>query len=86
MLNACDDLRALVIEVSFPDEMESLANLAGHYCPTTLSRDLDLLQHDPEIWITGMKPGEEERILRQVNRAVPEKNIRMLARGTVITV
>lgn len=86
VLNACDDLRALVIEVSFPDEMESLANMAGHYCPTTLSRDLDLLQHDPEIWITGMKPGEEERILRQVNRAVPEKNIRMLARGTVITV
>jgi ribonuclease BN (tRNA processing enzyme) len=86
VLNACDDLRALVIEVSFPDEQESLANTAGHYCPTTLSRDLGNLQHDPEIWITGMKPGEEDRILRQVNSAVPDKNIRMLSRGTVITV
>ena len=66
--------------------MESLAATAGHYCPTTLSRDLELLEHDPDIWITGMKPGEERRILEQVIAAVPGKQIRMLARGTVITV
>ena len=86
VLNRCDDLRALVIEVSFPNEMESLAATAGHYCPTSLSRDLDLLQHDPEIWLTGMKPGEEERILSQVLDAAPERNIQMLSRGTIIQV
>jgi len=86
VLNSCDDLRALVIEVSFPDEMENLASTAGHYCPTTLSRDLQLLEHDPDIWITGMKPGEEQRILEQVIAAVPGKKIRMLSRGAVITV
>lgn len=86
VLNGCDDLRALVIEVSFPDEMRALAATAGHYCPETLSRDLELLEHDPDIWITGMKPGEEKRILEQVLAAVPDKKIRMLSRGTVITV
>jgi ribonuclease BN (tRNA processing enzyme) len=86
VLNACDDLRVLVIEVSFPDEMESLAAQAGHYCPSTLTRDLERLQHSPEIWLTGMKPGEEERILEQVVAAAPDKNIRMLSRGTVLRV
>jgi hypothetical protein len=33
-----------------------------------------------------MKPGEEERILKQVVAAVPDGNIRMLSRGTVINV
>ena len=86
VLNACDDLRVLVIEVSFPDEMEALANDAGHYCPKTLTKDLERLRHSPEIWLTGMKPGEETRILEQVIKAAPDKNIHMLSRGTILTV
>lgn len=86
VLNACEDLRVLVIEVSFPDEMAQLANDAGHYCPSTLVADLRRLDHEPEIWLTGMKPGEEGRILEQVLAAAPGKNIRMLSRGTVLTV
>jgi len=76
----------LVIEVSFPDEMEQLAAEAGHYCPRTLTKDLERLKHSPEIWLTGMKPGEEETILEQVIKAAPDKNIHMLSRGTVLTV
>jgi ribonuclease BN (tRNA processing enzyme) len=86
VLNACDDLRVLVIEVSFPNEMAQLANDAGHYCPNTLVKDLQRLDHEPQIWLTGMKPGEEGRILEQVLAAAPNKNIQMLSRGTVLTV
>ena len=86
VLNACEDLKVLVIEVSFPDEMEELATQAGHYCPRTLTRDLERLRHTPEIWLTGMKPGEEERILEQVTSAAPDRDIHMLSRGTVLTV
>jgi ribonuclease BN (tRNA processing enzyme) len=86
VLNTCDDLRVLVIEVSFPDDMEELASEAGHYCPKTLTRDLCRLRHDPEIWLTGMKPGKEDEILEQVIAAAPERKIRMLSRGTVLTV
>ena len=85
-LNDCDDLRALVIEVSFPDELEELATESGHYTPKTMCADLERLQHEPEIWLTGMKPGAEEQILREVIKAAPGKNIRMLARGTIIDV
>ena len=86
VLNACDDLRVLVIEVSFPDQMEKLANAAGHYCPRTLVADLQRLQHSPDIWLTGMKPGKEQEILEQVVAAAPDRNIQMLSRGTVLTV
>lgn len=86
VLNACTDLKLLVIEVSFPDELEQLANDAGHYCPRTLTRDLGRLQQSPDIWLTGMKPGEERRILEQVTARMPERRIRMLSRGTVLRV
>lgn len=86
VLNACDDLKVLVIEVSYADEQEELATMAGHYCPSTLCRDLGRLNHDPEIWLTGMKPGHEDRILGQVTAAVPDKKVRMLSPGTVINV
>jgi len=86
VLNACDDLRVLVIEVSFPDEMASLAADSGHYTPKSLTDDLKQLHHEPEIWLTGMKPGEEERIFEQVVEAAPDKNIKMLSRGTILTI
>ena len=86
VLNACDDLKVLVIEVSFPDEMADLAVDAGHYTPRSLTADLERLRHEPEIWLTGMKPGEEEKIFDQVKSAAPDKNIRMLSRGTVLKV
>jgi ribonuclease BN (tRNA processing enzyme) len=86
VLNNCDDLKVLVIEVSFPDEMGELAIDAGHYTPATLTADLERLRHTPAIWLTGMKPGEEDRILDQVRRAAPDKDIRMLTRGTILNV
>jgi len=85
VLNELQDLRALIIEVSFPNELAELASTAGHYCPRTLCEDLARLKHDADIWLTGMKPGEEERILDQVLASAPKRNIRMLARGTEIT-
>jgi ribonuclease BN (tRNA processing enzyme) len=86
VLNACDDLKVLVIEVSFPDEMQELAGIAGHYTPKTLTDDLKHLQHEPEIWLTGMKPGEEAHIFDQVTSAAPDRKIKMLSIGTILTV
>ena len=69
---------------AFPDEMADLAADAGHYTPRTLTEDLKRLHHEPEIWLTGMKPGEEDRIFEQVVDAAPDKDIRMLSAGTVL--
>jgi len=86
VLNNTPDLRALVIEVSFPDEFQELAAASGHYCPATLVGDLRKLEHEPDIWLTGMKPGQEAVIYHQVCAQLPERQINMLARGTTINV
>ena len=33
-----------------------------------------------------MKPGEEDTILRQVRSAIPSRDVRMLERGTALTI
>lgn len=86
VLNASDDLRALVIEVSFPNEHRELADVSGHYCPETLAADLQKLKHEPDIWLTGMKPGDEQRILTQVRESMPSREVTMLSSGTLIEV
>ena len=86
VLNACEDLRALVIEGSFPDEQRDLADVSGHYCPLTLVQDLEKLEHEPDIWLTGMKPGEEDTIYRQMRESLPERQINMLTSGIKIRV
>lgn len=86
LLNSLPDLKALVVEVSFPDEQAELAKAAGHYCPRTLAADLIKLDHQPDIWLTAMKPGEEATILEQVQTAIPSRDIRMLSTGTSLTI
>jgi hypothetical protein len=79
-------LRALVIEVSCPEELCDMEATSGHYCPRTLTEDLSKLLHAPDIWLTGMKPGAEQQILEQVMCALPERNVKMLEKGTTIFV
>lgn len=81
VLNAYPNLKALVIEVSFPNDQAELAERSGHYCPETLARDLQKLDHEPEIWVTAMKPGAESTIFDEVEAAIPGQKIRRLTAG-----
>ena len=40
VLNAQPDLRALLMEVSFPNREQGLAMVSGHHTPRTLAADL----------------------------------------------
>src|SRR6185312_13302737 len=40
VLNAEPDLRALLMEVSFPNREQGLATVSGHHTPQTLAKDL----------------------------------------------
>ncbi|MDH3932376.1 MAG: 3',5'-cyclic-nucleotide phosphodiesterase, partial [Chromatiales bacterium] len=84
VLNAYPDVHVLVIEVSFPNRQHELAEQSGHYCPRTLASDLGKLSHSPDIWLTAMKPGEEEEIMDEVLAALPERRIRRLEAGSVL--
>lgn len=81
VLNSYKNLKALVIEVSFPNEQAELAEQSGHYCPNTLAADLKKLEHSPEIWVTAMKPGTEARIFGELESAIPHQKINRLHAG-----
>ena len=83
VLNRYRQLDVLVVEVSFPNSQEQLADVAGHYCPRTLAADIRQLKHDPEIWVTAMKPGEDENILRELGAALPRMSVQPLRAGHI---
>jgi len=82
-VNAYPRLDVLVVETAFANRNERLAELARHYCPRTLAADLDKLNHDPDIYITHLKPGAEELIFSEIQAALPERRVHCLKGGEV---
>ncbi len=80
-LNALPRLDLLVVETAFGNRNEQLAWLARHYCPQSLAADLAKLDHDPDIWITHLKPGAENDIFKEVSAAVPDRRVHRLMGG-----
>ena len=65
-LNQVEDLQHLIIETAFSNADIELARLSRHLCPSLLKQGLDLLQSRPQVWITHLKPGEAESIMREI--------------------
>ncbi len=80
-LNELDELALLVVEAAYPNEMSELAGLAKHYCPNTLAEDLKRLRHNPDIYITHLKPGQEEKVCAQLEELSPGRRIHRLYGG-----
>ena len=62
------DLAALVIEVSFPSDMEELALVTGHLTPALLGKELKkLAKLPPRILVTHLKPQYYHRIKQELH-------------------
>jgi 3',5'-cyclic-nucleotide phosphodiesterase len=61
------DLRALLMEVSFPNEQQRVATLSGHHTPQTLARDLAKLAtaQDLPTLLYHIKPAFQSVVERQ---------------------
>ncbi len=67
VLNETPDLRALLMEVSFPNEQTKLAIESGHHTPRTLAKDLKKLkQADLPILLFHIKPVFEAKVEQQL--------------------
>ncbi|OHE58980.1 MAG: 3',5'-cyclic-nucleotide phosphodiesterase, partial [Thiobacillus sp. GWE1_62_9] len=53
-LNAIPDLRHLIIETSFENELVEIAKASKHHWPDSLAAELHMLSVRPEIWITHL--------------------------------
>ncbi len=70
VLNRHDGLDMLVIECAFSNSEKQLSDLAGHYCPETLIADMSKLRHRPRVFITHLKPGEEDQTFQEITEGL----------------
>jgi ribonuclease BN (tRNA processing enzyme) len=83
-LNEMPDLADLIIETSFENELRDIAVASMHHWPDSLAQELGHLKINPRIWITHLKPGNQEAIMDELRRSIPGREIGQLLQGQVI--
>ena len=78
VLNATPNLKALLLETSFPSEMQALADLSGHLTPTTLRTELAKFQRNgSSVLLYHLKPA----FVAALKREVADLPVRVLELG-----
>ena len=82
-VNAYPRVDALMVETAFANSNQKLADMAKHYCPRTLAADIAKFKHDPDIYVTHLKPGAEDAIFAEIVAALPKRRLHRLMGGEV---
>ena len=77
-VNRIENLRYLIVETAFPNAERELAILAKHFYPSLLGDQLERLTRPAEVFITHLKPGEGDTIMREINDGAMPWNPKML--------
>jgi cAMP phosphodiesterase len=80
VVNGLKNLKAIITETSFPNELQDLANISGHLTPATLDLELKKLKKDAPVYLYGGKPKHLDKIRRQVS-ALGRRRLHMLKQG-----
>jgi 3',5'-cyclic-nucleotide phosphodiesterase len=80
VVNRVRNLKAVIVETSFPNELQDLANVSGHLTPQTLDMELRKLKRDVPVHLYGFKPRHLARIRAQV-RALKRRRLHFLVQG-----
>lgn len=75
-----DNLALVVVEVSFPDSMESTAIAADHLTPSLLSVEMKKLDRNVPIYAFHLKPWFRHEIVRDLSRHFIDRAV-LLLRG-----
>lgn len=84
-VNAAKRLKALLVELSFPNELQGLADVSGHLTPNTLATELAKLDRNGfPVLLYHLKPAYAATLRREV-RALRLEGVRVLAVGDEFT-
>jgi ribonuclease BN (tRNA processing enzyme) len=80
-VNARPRLAALLVELSFPDTHQRLADVSGHLTPRTLRGELAKLRRDGfPVLLYHLKPAHQAQLKREL-QGLRLPNVRVLKRG-----
>jgi ribonuclease BN (tRNA processing enzyme) len=65
-VNARTDVSAVFIELSFPNEMQWLADVSGHFTPQSLARELSKIRGEMPVFLYHLKPAFLDQLHREV--------------------
>lgn len=61
-----ENLRAVFVDVSYPNELDDLAEVSRHFTPRLLAADLKKLKRDAEIYAMHIKPSNRRQVVEQL--------------------
>lgn len=82
-LNGMVRLDLLLVECSYTEHDIELSRKSGHYCSRTLADDLKQLNHQPQLYITHLKPGDEVLLATELEEKIIDRNPKILKRNDV---
>jgi ribonuclease BN (tRNA processing enzyme) len=66
--NRTRNLRAVIVELSFPNRMQTVADVSLHLTPNTLAAELAKLQLDVPVYLYHFKPPYVEELREEITR------------------
>ena len=80
-VNESRRLKALLVEMSFPNQLQSLADISGHLTPNTLATELAKVNHvGCPVFLYHLKPAYAAELKRDL-AALELSNVRVLTMG-----
>jgi len=76
------NLKGIIVDTSFPNSLESIANVSGHFTPAQLHNDLvnAKIGNNVPIYIYHIKPVHKLRVLNELHK-LGRKNVNILQEG-----
>jgi cAMP phosphodiesterase len=76
------DLSAIIVDTSFPNSLDGIATLSGHFTPAQLHQDLTKAQIDNAvpIYIYHVKPVHNKKVISEL-KGLGRKNVKILQEG-----
>ena len=85
ILNTQKDINSLVVECSFPCELEDLAISSKHLTPTLLFNQLESLKRDDvRLYINHVKPSYMEKITQEIQENSSITGVEILKKKEII--
>jgi cAMP phosphodiesterase len=77
-----ENLKAIFVDVSYPNELEKLAIASKHFTPQSLAADLKKLKREVDIYAVHIKPSNRQQVIEQL-RALNNPRISVAEIGHV---
>ena len=76
------NLKAIIVDTSFPNMLDAIADVSGHFTPAQLHDDLSKasVKNSVPIYIYHIKPVHQKKVIQEL-RALGRKNVKVMQEG-----